>query len=252
MKKLGKHAGSLLLSFRNNLKRANHSASKKDIHNLRLDLKQLFALIKVLELCLGNLPKDFRRSEKAIKHIFKLTGLIRDNQLVLKKGHQVLSPKSYKLFKRKVERIIESETSRLNYELKHIKVKRITRELMYKFNGNTHLSKSKIISNVERRIKVDEHSINKELARKRCDYHLIRRWVKEQYFLLEVLKYVFGKKVSGKKISYKEEMGKQLGAWHDLIVFENVLDKLKIKIKEKLREKLRKEQKHKLKKMVWV
>ncbi|MGQ1784301.1 MULTISPECIES: CHAD domain-containing protein [unclassified Saccharicrinis] len=224
MKRLVRHAGNLLNSFHKNLQKSNRYTDKKDIHNLRLDLKQIFALLKVLDLCMGNISKDFYKSVKTVHKLFKLTGIIRDNQLILKRAKQTLPFKPYKTVKRITDKNIKKASQALEESLEQINIKQVRQDLILGFKETLHVRADMVIHHLKHRINRDEKKISKELAQKETDFHLIRRLVKEQFFLLVTLKEVFGVNVGYSKVAHKEKLGKDLGEWHDWVVCKSKIE----------------------------
>ncbi len=223
MKVLRRHVGILLISFRTNLLKANHDADMDDIHNLRLDLKQLFALFKVLKLCNIEPPINFKESLEAVKALFKQTGIIRDNQLAKEYGQQILDYKVHKILKTKTDKNIQKARDYIATELQRIDLEKVERDLALAFKETDYLKSEYILDHLKNKIQKDENSIAEELQQEDCDYHRIRRKVKEQFYLLTVIKDVLGEKVSSQTIAMKNQQAKTLGKWHDWVVFENLL-----------------------------
>lgn len=238
MKELRRHVGILLISFRTNLLKANHDADMNDIHNLRLDLKQLFALFKVLKLCKVEPPNDFKESLEAVKALFKQTGVIRDNQLAIEYGQQILDYKTHKILKSKADKNIQKARDYIATELQRIDLDEVERDLALAFKETVYLKAAYILEHLKHKIHKDEDGIAEELEREDCDYHRIRRKVKEQFYLLTVIKDVLGEKVSSQTIDMKNEQAKALGKWHDWVVFEELLLEWGIELNETRRNEI--------------
>ncbi len=238
MKGLRRHVGILLVSFRSNLLKANHDADMDDIHNLRLDLKQLFALFKVLKLCKVEPPNDFKASLEAVKALFKQTGIIRDNQLAMEYGQQILDYKVHKILKAKAGKNIQKARDYIATELQRIDLEKVERDLALAFKETDYLKSEYILDHLKNKIQKDENSIAEELLQEECDYHRIRRKVKEQFYLLTVIKDVLGQKVSSQTIDLKNQQAKVLGKWHDWVVFDNLLLEWDIKLEETMRKEI--------------
>lgn len=226
------------MSFRNNLLKSNHEADMDDIHNLRLDLKQLFVLFKVLKLCEVEPSNDFKASLEVVKAIFKQTGIIRDNQLAMNYGQQFLDRKVQKALKKKAGKNIKKSRDYIASELQKIDLNEVVSDLALAFKETMYMKSEYILDLLKSKIQKDESSIAKELEREDCDYHLIRRRVKEQFYLLTVIKDVLGKKVSLQIINLKNKQAKILGKWHDWVVFEKLLLERDIALEENIRKEI--------------
>ena len=228
MKKLGRKAAELLYSFQKNLDKANKGTGKKEIHNLRLDLKELFALLNILELCIDGFPKEYKPSVKAIRSIFKLTGEIRDNQLVEKHAKEILPLKAYKAIKKNTAENIEVTKQKLKKALRRLDLEDVKLSLILVFGETSHIKGKMIVLNLKHRIKRDEEKIRKELNKKNANYHQVRRLIKEQYFLLLTLRNVFKEEVKQKQVKRNNRSGKLLGDWHDLIILRSKMSRWKV------------------------
>ncbi len=223
MERLGRYAGVLLNSCHKKLQKTNLHSSKRDIHNLRLNLKEIFALLTVVDLCLINVSVEFHQAVKVVRKLFKLTGVVRDNQLIVKHAKQFLTFESYKNLKKISKGNIKDAKLALEQNLQQINIQQIRQDLILGFKETAQIRTNMVVSHLKHRVKKDQKRIEKELSRKKCDYHLVRRWVKEQYFLLKTLKDVLYVNIGYSKLVYKESLGKALGEWHDWVVLENKL-----------------------------
>ena len=230
--KLGRRASELLCSFQRNLKKVERSTGRKEIHHLRLDLKELFALLNALNLCVDNFSKEFKHAVKFIRLIFKLTGDIRDNQLIEKQAKYLLPFKVYKSVKKNTTENIEIAKQKLDEVLLGVDLEEIKVDLLMGFKEVSHIRAKMIVLNFKHRINRDEEKIKKAFASKKVNYHLIRRLVKEQYFLLLTLKTHFKEKVKQDRIIRDHYWGKVLGDWHDLQVLLGMVLKWEINISE--------------------
>ncbi|SMO66264.1 CHAD domain-containing protein [Saccharicrinis carchari] len=233
MKGLGRHAGILLTSFRANILKSNLDADMNDIHNLRLDLKQLFALIKLLKWCKVQLPDGFGES-LAVKTLFKLTGIVRDNQLSIAYGQEILPYKTHKELKRKACKNTQQARKQIATALQGIDLDKVQTDLALAFKETTYLKTTDMLYQLKNKIQKDESSIIAELEHNECDYHRIRRRVKEQYYLLTVIKNVLGENINPKIINTKKQQAKALGKWHDWVVFEKNIRNIEVAPDDKI------------------
>lgn len=239
MNELNRHVAMLLISFRTNLKNARQDADVNDIHNLRLDLKQLFALFKVLKLLKIQHVNDFKESLLLIKVLFKQTGILRDNQLIAEHGQEVLGFDALKELKKHSDKNILQTQHTIAELLQTIDLIKVERDLALAFKETMHLKSAYILEHIKAKIQKDEESIQKQLENKECDYHRIRRNVKEQYYLLCVIKDVLGENVGTHTIANKKQQAKVLGDWHDWVVFEELIQKWEVELDDATSNKIK-------------
>ena len=163
-----------------------------------------------------------------LRFVFKISGRIRDCQLMIAASKERLPQKQYYSFRRTCNTEINHAYSELTSYLANYSVKNIKREVIIVFRAIDLLRPEYVIFKIKDYVASNENLIQQEFNSETCDYHKIRRWVKEQYYLLVLLEEVFNDKIEEQLKIFKKETGSILGNWHDL----NVLQSPSLRVRE--------------------
>lgn len=221
--KLGTYVNKRLNEFQTNLDEVVRSMDKEAIHDLRVALKRIFALRKILKSCVCDYNESYAFYFLEVKTIFKYTGIIRDNQLMMENGEKCLNEDEYLEFCTLRNEQIQIAKKGLHTYLNSIDLKKVRKDLLKIFGVLDVVRPEYMIKVTQQYTGKNEGRIVLQFNTMNCNYHLIRKWVKEQFYLLQFLNDVFKINGSYKLINRKKELGKLLGDWHDIRVLERHL-----------------------------
>ncbi len=216
--KISTHVNKQLIVFTNNLDIASNNKDKEAIHDLRVALKRVFALRKILKQSVFDYELSFKPQFHHVKTIFRITGIIRDNQIMINHAHLRLTHNDYINFRKVCNKTIKSSFIELNETLNTQNIKKEVNAITQLFYSLDNLRADFVINECVNYISENEKLINQQLSILQCNYHLIRKWIKEQYYLLSILKDVYKYGINENLLSQKKELGSSLGDWHDLRV----------------------------------
>jgi CHAD domain-containing protein len=221
--KLRTYVNKRLNEFQTNLDEVVLSLDKEAIHDLRVALKRIFALRKILKSCVRDYNESYAFYFLEVKTIFKYTGIIRDNQLMIENAIKCLNEEEYMEFSSVRNEQLQTAKKGLYTYLNSIDLKRVRKDLLKVFGVLDVVRAEYMIKVTQQYTGKNEGRIVLQFNTTNCNYHLIRKWVKEQFYLLQVLNDVFKINGSYKLINRKKELGKVLGDWHDIRVLERHL-----------------------------
>jgi CHAD domain-containing protein len=238
--KISNYIEMQLRLFKKHLKKALSNKRRRSIHQLRVALKKVFAISKVLELHIED-ADSYKAIQKKIKILFKHAGAIRDNQLMIAYARKWLPFKEKKQLKRACDFHIQSAFSVLQKEVDIVDLKRLVGDYLAFFIDVNSIGKSGVQESLLEHVNLREVEIRDELKRDDVDFHLIRKWTKEQCYLLTFFKEDFKVDINKEMRKLKKKQGEILGLWHDLVVFKQFLKESGLKIREGVYKRLDKE-----------
>lgn len=218
------------MSILSHLKAFNSRHDPEAIHQFRVGIKKIKALVWLSEECLKG--QDFSKSIKPLKAVFRHAGEIRNAQVAL----QLM--KRYRVVNRD---FISGEKSVLSYETSQFYLKKE----MYVRNVNsvcTHMIKKLKDIDHESVIRLFEKQV-KKLATSFADggdsreFHENRKKIKNLMYVYKSLPGSIARKLH-LDISYLDKVQDFIGKWHDPIVLMELLEEDRID-DEKIRMKLK-------------
>jgi CHAD domain-containing protein len=226
--------------FRKYLNKALLKNRKRDIHQLRVALKKVFAISKVLERHIDD-TDSYKAVQKKIKILFKLSGVVRDNQLMVTYARKWLLARERMQLKKACGLRVQNAFCVFQKEVDIVDINNLIRDYLSFFVDINGIGKSSIQESILEHVNSMEVSIREELKKDMVDFHTVRKWTKEQYYLLSIFKEDFKVDVNKQVRKLKKEQGEILGLWHDLVVFEQFLKELDLKLGERVYKRLDRE-----------
>ncbi len=212
-----------LTVFTDNLNIASINHNEDAIHDLRVALKRVFAVRKILKQSVVDYELSFKPRFHLVKTIFKTSGIIRDLQIMKHIAHERLKQNEYVNYRRKCNRIIKPAILQLQDTIDDRIIKKEVGFITKIFYALDILRPEFVINTFLNQISENENLIEEQQNTQNCNYHMVRRLIKEQYYLLSILKEVYKYKSDENLIAEKKELGSILGDWHDLRVFHHDL-----------------------------
>jgi len=241
--KLESYVGEQLGHFYGNLKKTVNNADLVATHDLRVALKKLLALNKVVDIYIPSVSSPYKNSIKKIYSIFKQAGAVRDGHIMSELAFEWLSTREYIEFKRWICIKINSSRRKLNRLYLDFNIDVVRSELCGAFKHISGNYMPEFRDYLLIYIEENGKKISRYIQSKKCDFHAVRRWVKEQYYIQDQLNVIMGMSISKDILSKKRQQGKILGEWHDLQVFEKYLKKSGCDVKKLIRSRIIKKQK---------
>ncbi len=218
---LSTHVNKQLIVFTNNLKMASENNDAEAIHDLRVALKRVFAIRHLLRISITDYNLSIKPYFKPLRDIFKQTGIIRDHQNLIQNAQNRLSHVDYIEFRRDCNSVIKNTHINLLQCLNHITIEKETRKITKVFGILDLMRSEYIIDSTLNLIIEKEAQINQELNSDNCNFHLIRKLIKEQYYLYSLLKDFYKYDIENTIIIKKKDLGSKLGDWHDLRILHH-------------------------------
>ncbi|MCW3786346.1 CHAD domain-containing protein [Plebeiibacterium sediminum] len=220
---LHSYVNKQLIVFADNLNMASLNHNEDAIHDLRVALKQVFAVRNILKQSVLDYEHSFKPRFHLVKTLFKTAGIIRDRQIMMHLAQERLMHNEYVNYRRKCNRMIKPAFLKLQEIGESQNLKKEIRYITRIFYALDILRPEFVINIFIKRISENEKQIKEQQNKANANYHLIRRLIKEQYYLLSILKEVYKYNSDENQIAKKKEMGSKLGDWHDLRVFHHDL-----------------------------
>lgn len=214
-----------LNQFYHNLIKAIENTDSVAIHDLRVVLKRLFALNKVVDIFFPDLSSFYKDSLEKTHCVFKQAGVIRDNQVMSKLALQWLSEEEYIKFIDFISSKMSSSKEKLNRLYPDVNIEVICNEFCWSFERISSDYMCEFRNHLLAYVENNGKKISESVQSEKCDFHAVRRWVKEQYYIQIQLNEVMGLNINKEILNKKNQHGKLLGKWHDLKVFEKQLKK---------------------------
>ncbi len=218
---LSTYVNKQLIVFTSNLKMASENKNKEAIHDLRVALKRVFAIRNILKTTINDYDLSIKPYFTPLKNIFKRTGTIRDHQILIQNAYNRLPHNEYIAFRKECNSTINNTHKNLLQYLNQITIDKEIRKTVKVF-GILDLMRSEYITDsTSNIIKGHEALIKKELRSENCNFHLIRKWIKEQYYLYSLLTDFYNHDIKDSIIAKKKDLGSKLGDWHDLRILHH-------------------------------
>ncbi len=218
---LSTYVNKQLIIFAQNLYLASENKDEDAIHDLRVALKKVFAIRNILKVTIQDYDQSIKPYFKPIRGVFKTTGIIRDHQILLHNANLRLPKREFTSFRRTCKTKIKSTHSTLIHNLNSIPIKKEISKVTKVFSILDIMRPDFIVESTLNIITNHERNIEQELLSPNCNFHDIRRWVKEQLYLYTLLKDVYKQKIKDSVITNKKQLGSKLGDWHDLRVLHH-------------------------------
>lgn len=238
--KLSTYIRRQLNVFNTNLQLALYNQDREVIHDLRVALKRVFALQNILKMCVRDYEESYRIYFLEIRTIFKFIGEIRDHQLMVEWAERWLSESDFLDFEKERQSKIKIVAREINRYVERVNLNKSNLNLIKVFVTLDVIRPAYVKGVTEKYIGRNEGRILLELSTVNCNYHLIRKWVKEQYYLLQFLQDVLKVNVCDGVLKGKRELGKDIGEWHDLMVFCRCLNGCSVVVNNSVLAKLNK------------
>ncbi len=240
MGKLENYINELLSEFQCHIKEVRKHGDEESIHALRLSLKRIFTLIKFIDFIEIHFSSEPSGVRKTLKQLFKQLGEIRDLQLALKTQKLILGGKSLKKIGRIIKPIQKFYKAQLLHILNNFNDQEVSDRLGELLRILTCFKKKYLIDQVRLKLEEDIQNVGFCLAQNKVDYHLIRKKVKQQYYLLLWIKTISKEKVKQSAFKLRRQLAELLGMWNDVEMMQLVCRQVDYSFsdKEKLKLKL--------------
>jgi len=238
---LSTYVNKQLIVFTDNLNLASKNKNEEAIHDLRVALKRVFAIRHILKQTLTDYDLSIKPHFKPLKNIFNLTGIIRDHQLLIQNSHSRLSHNDYIQFRRICNSTIKNTHQKLFESLASISIQTEIRRVTKIFSILNLMRPEFIIETTLRLIETNDNYIQHEFHNPSCNFHNIRKWTKEQYYLYSLLIEFYKYNIDDSLIAKKKESGSKLGDWHDLRILHHHLSHNEIILNNTVLSSLEKE-----------
>ncbi len=202
------------------------------IHELRVAYKQIFALYKILFFISPECTLGIKEDIQQLKYIFKKSGEIRDRQIILSlvTNLRTLDKKQelIKMIHKDLNKLGKSFTLAIrDYSYNYIRM-----HLHQTFSILDVMKKSSFLRQIEEISEQYNQKIERTVASKNIDFHKVRHFVKQQYYLLEMYNHLTRNKYDLMVLKRLKKLGKLLGDWHDLIILKNYLTYVHVEISQ--------------------
>lgn len=196
----------------------NDTFSMDTFHDLRVEIKQLNALMDVIEFC----SKDFKRKKtfKPFKEIFHQAGIVREIQLEEEELNDHFSSKSEINYLQQLNEHLLSEKSIFFSLLDQKRMDKIKRKFEIIEPNIDHITKKKTTKYLDKKRKSIEKLLSKDIIQTK-DLHKLRKRLKLYNYNSD---YLFPEKQEENSADNVDLTG-LLGEWHDRQVMLNHLEK---------------------------
>ncbi len=246
--KLSEYVDQQLLKFYINFKQSIDDQGQDAIHDFRVALKKIFALQRILNQVDEGEGNNNHSCFSPIKTLFKCAGDIRDYQVMQSGLEEWLTSTQIHRFNLYLNENITRQFTDLENINKDLSLDELIKQVKIAFQKLYDLPETIVMDYITHQVSIYEKRIEDELQSELCNYHKIRRYVKDQYYYLSILEEVLNDNSFTELKVQKDQLGKMLGLWHDykvlskhiaFLALENqseVVDGIEAKAKELIEE----------------
>ncbi len=217
------------------------NAEENSIHEMRVILKQVFALDKILHIATQEYPDFAKEDLQKLQSIFKLTGEIRDRHIIISLIPKLLPDKSYGKIVKKVRNEIADYEKKLVISDVDYNFEDIRKHLFKAFSVIDGVKETDLYKHVNAFVAKRNLLMRKGILSGKINYHKIRKYIKREYYVLHMFNKLMHTHRNVKKLSKLKKMGKKLGDWHDLMILKQYLEHSDMELSKKNKNKIDKE-----------
>ncbi len=224
--KLSEYVDQQLLKFYTNLKQSIDDQGQDTVHDFRVALKKIFALQRLLnQVDEGGWNNNYAFFAP-IKTLFKCAGDIRDYQVMQSGLEEWLTSTQIHRFNHYLNENITQKFTDLENIDKDLLLDELINQVKIAFQKLYNLPETIVMNYITHQVSIYEKWIEDELQSELCNYHKIRRYVKNQYYYLSILEEVLNDNSFAELTRQKDQLGKKLGLWHDYKVLSKHIGSL--------------------------
>jgi len=203
--------------FKENAIVALENMDESSIHDLRVAMKRLYALYDQKGIDVSLYHVELR----SVRKVFKLFGKIRNLQLLNIFSKRFLDFSVYKDLNTDVNTGIKIIQHQLQTEFSNNYIPKIAKVLKLSLLVQYVLQDDIIYDGLKQHYLKCQNEISELISQSKINYHHIRRLVKKQQYILEMIDVVTITHENPKLLKLKKALGKELGEWHDLKVISD-------------------------------
>ncbi len=203
---------------------SNEHLDEVSIHELRVAYKQIFALYKVLLFIAPQYSQGIMEDMQILKGMFKKSGEIRDRHIIL----NLVSLESFLENKGDLVKVLHKEIKQLEKEFsdsfQNYSYSLMRMHLYQTFSVLDGMKKSVFSNLIEDISELYNRKIERVVTSEKTDFHKIRRYVKQQFYILDMYDHLTKKQHNRIFLRRLKKVGKLLGEWHDHVILKKYLE----------------------------